>query len=58
MLVYSIGIVFVETLVSWTLNNSEWAVMELVIDYLIEVEFLSASNVVTRYNSHIIHFGR
>ena len=58
MLVYSIGIVFVETLVGWKLYNSKLAVMELVIVYLIDVKFLSASDVGTCYHSHIIHLGR
>ena len=56
MLVYFIGSVLVETLVSWALNNSEWALIELVIVYLIEAEFLSASNVGTRYHSIIIQY--
>ena len=56
MLVYSIGSVLVETHVSWALNNSEWALIELVIVYLIDTEFLSAANVGTRYNSLIIQF--
>ena len=56
MLVYSIGSVLVGTLVSWALNNSKWALIELVIVYLIDAEFLSASNVGTRYHSLIIQF--
>ena len=57
MLVYSIGIVLVKTLVGWTLYNSKWAVMELVIVYLIYVKFLSGFDVGTCYHSHIIHLG-
>ena len=58
MLVHSIGIVLVDTRVSWTIYNSKWAVIELVIVYLIDIKFLSASNVGACYHGHIIHLSR
>ena len=47
MLVNSIGIVHVVTPVGGTLYNSKRTVMELVIVDLIDVEFLSATDVST-----------
>ena len=47
MLVNSIGVVLVLTLVGCTLNNSKRTVIELVTVDLIDVEFLSASDVST-----------
>ena len=58
MLVNSIGVVLVVTLFGGTLNNSKRTVMELVIIYLIDVEFLSASDVSTCDHSHLVHLGR
>ena len=58
MLMYSIRIVLVETLVSWTLNNSKRAAEKLVIVDLTDIKFLSASDVGTCYHGHIIHLGR
>ena len=58
MFVHSIRIVLVATIVSWTLNNSNLAVIILVIVDLIDVEFFSASDVSTLDHSHIIHLGR
>ena len=55
MLVNYIGVVLVVTLVGGTLNYSKRTVMKLVIVYLIDVEFLSASDVSTCDHTHIVH---
>ena len=57
MLVHFVRIVFIDTLVSRTLNNSKWAGEELVIVYLIDVKFFSAFEVCACDHNQIIHLG-
>ena len=58
MFMHSIRIVLVFTIVSWALNNSKWAVIELVIVNLINLKFFSTSDIGTCYHRRIIHLDR
>ena len=58
MLMHSSRIVSISTLGRLTLNKSKRAAEELVVVDLIDVEFLSASDVCACDHSHIIHLGR
>ena len=58
MLMHSIRIVSISTLVRRTLNKSKRTAEELVVVDLVDVEFLSASDVGSCDHSHIIHLCR
>ena len=58
MLMHSIRFVSIGTLVTRTLNKTNRAAEELVVVDLIDVEFLSASDVGACDHSHIVHLGR